>query len=318
MSALRTAGRLVALARPKGALLIASLPVTGFGYGLWEMGSTIHPRYVADRLVLLFGIWIVAHAGTMWLNAALDDDQGEVLLGRAVKVPKRAALYGYVAIGGAVAVSWALGPVTFGCAAICAVLSVLYSHPDLALKPTPVGGPLVNGVGYGALSPIAGWAATGVPLSWRAVITVTMGVVFLLGIYWMAQVFQHEEDAERGYRTLVVTAGPQATLRVASVCLIAAAGTAVALCVVGVYPRAVLASVPFWIWMVVHLRRWARAPNGGTQKHADRLVLIVTLGTVAAIAGAYAHQAHAIVNDLPTGGCGTAIVPAALADVCAS
>jgi len=267
-------------------------------------------------LSLLFGVWVVAHAGTMWLNAALDDDQGEVLLGRPVQVPKRAALYGYLAIGGAVAVSWTIDRVTFACAAICAVLSVLYSHPKLALKPTPLGGPLVNGLGYGALSPIAGWAATGAPLTWRAVITVALGVVFLLGIYWMAQVFQYEEDAERGYRTLVVTAGPKVTLRVASVCLVVSAGAAVALCAVGVYPRAVLASVPFWIWMLVHLRRWAEAPDGGTQKHADRLVLIVTLAVVAAIAGAYGHQVHAILNGLPTGGCGTAIVPDALDHAC--
>lgn len=316
MSAMRTAGRLIALARPKGALLIASLPVTGFGYGLWEVGSTIHPIYVAGTLSLLFGTWVFAHAGTMWLNAALDEDQGEVLLGRPVKVPKRAALYGYVAIGGAVAVIYTIDRVTFGCAVICAVLSVLYSHPKLALKPTPLGGPLVNGVGYGALSPIAGWAATGAPITWRAVVTVSLGVIFLLGIYFMAQVFQYEEDAERGYRTLVVTAGPKVTLRVASGCLIVSAGAAVALCVLGVYPRAVLASVPFWIWMVVHLRGWAKAPDGGTQRHADRLVLIVTLAVVAAIAGAYGHQVHAILNGLPTGGCGTAIVPPALVDVC--
>ena len=311
-----TASRLLALARPKGAILIASLPVAGFGYGLWERGSTLHPYVVLPTIGVLLATWVLGHAGAMWLNAVLDHDEGEVLLGRSVPVPRHTGLAGYVALALSVSTSLLIGGITTVCAASCAMMAILYSHERTALKGRAFAGPLVNGFGYGSLSPIAGFAAAATVPTWRALTCLGFAVLFILGVYFAAQAFQQEEDRRRGYRTLVATHGPRLTLLIARICLAATAIGATMFAVVGAHPRAGLVAVPLWVWMDRHLAAWSRKHDGGEEADATRLVAIVTLAGVTMIAGAYAHQIWALHNGEATGGCGTAIVPAVLAGVC--
>ena len=304
------------LARPKGAWLIACLPLIGFGYGLWERGSTIHPRFVASTLALLWLAWIVGHAGAMWLNAVLDRDHGPVLLGRPVPVPRVTALAGYLALAASVAIAVPLGTVAAGCAAACAILSILYSHPRIALKGRAIGGPLVNGVGYGALSPIAGWSAAHVTPTWRAVLTLAFAVLLILGTYFAAQAFQAEEDRRRGYRTLVVTHGPRWTLTVTRVCFLVSVIGLLGLTVAGAYPRLFLVSVPIWWWADRHLARWRELPDGGDGRWAAGLVGRLAVGAIVVVIAAYVHHFDRLAAGEPPGGCGTAWVPEALTEVC--
>ncbi len=309
--------RLIALARPKGAVLITSLPLVGYGYALWERGSTVSLSVVLPTLSVLAGSWALGHAGAMWLNAALDRDRGPVLLGRPVEVPRAAPLAGYVALAASVGLAGALGTVPMACVLLCAALAVAYSHPRAALKGSAVGGPLVNGIGYGSLSPIAGWAAADPVLTWRAPLTLTLSVAFILGTYFAAQVFQGDEDARRGYRTLVVTHGPAWTLAVAHACLRLAVTGMLAAAVAGVYPRMVLASLPVWLAAERHLEAWRDTPaaDSAADSAADLaggLVGRLAWGALATLVTAYAHHFWLLAQDRPGGGCGTAIVPEAL------
>lgn len=301
--------RLLHLARPKGAWLIGCLPLFGFGYGLWERGSTVHPWVVAPTIALLFTAWLLGHAGSLWLNAVLDRDGGAVLLGRAVPVPAIAGPAGYLALGLSIATAGALGPVVGGCSLACAALAILYSHPKVAWKGSALGGPFVNAVGYGVLSPLAGWWASEAPLTWRAVVTLALTVSFMLGLYFAAQAFQGAEDRERGYRTLVVTHGPRWTLRVARLLIGVAVVALLTLSALGVYPRALLVSLPAWIWTHRHLARWAALPSGGTGRHAGQLVGRLSVGVLLVLFAVYAAHFGGMALGAPPGGCGTAIVP---------
>lgn len=304
------------LARPKGAALITSLPLVGYGYGLWERGSMAHPLVVFPAVSILIATWLLGHAGAMWLNAELDRDEGEVLLGEAVEVPARTGFYGYIALVLSVLVSFGIGGWTSACALVCALLSILYSHPRVALKGGAFGGPLVNGLGYGSLSPIAGWAAASPVFTWRAAASLVLAVSFILGVYFAAQAFQAEEDRARGYRTLVATHGPRFTLVVARVCIAIAGLGACALAVAGALPRHTLAGFPLWILADRHLGRWAKKPNGGSEDDATHLVALVTFAGVLSIAGVFVDHFTELIAGNPVGGCATAIVPDALASLC--
>lgn len=310
--------RWFSLARPKGAFLIAGLPLAGLGYGLWERGSTVYFFTILPTLGAVWLTWVFGHAGAMWLNAELDRDEGEVLFGQAVTVPRGTGYLGYFGLALSVATSFTIGGVTSACALICALLAILYSHPRVALKGRALSGPLINGVGYGSLSPIAGWAAADGVLTWRALVTLTLAVPFILGVYFAAQAFQADEDDARGYRTLVVTHGPRVTLVAARVCLAFSALGAMGMAAAGAYPRITLTSLPIWLWMDRHLARWSKDESGGRGSDAKKLVGIVTLAAFVMVVGAYAHHLDALFGDRPVGGCGTAIVPAALAQVCGS
>lgn len=305
--------RLLVLARPRGALLVGCLPMIGLGYGLWERGSTVAISAVAPALALLSSAWIVGHAGAMWLNAALDRDQGAVLLGRAVEVPRHASTLGYLALGASPLIALAAGPVPALAALVCAFLSVLYSHPRTAWKGHPIAGPAVNGLGYGSLSPIAGFSLSGSVTTWRAVLTLAIVVLSILGVYFAAQAFQSDEDRARGYRTLVVTHGPSATLRAAQLCLRVAMVATIAGAAAGIYPRVLLASAPLWLWVDVHLTGWRRAPS---ESRAGGLVLKLTVAGLVTLAAVYTHQVWQLIHGRAPGGCGTTIVPEALLELC--
>lgn len=305
--------RLIVLARPRGAVLIASLPLVGFGYALWERGSTVGLLSVAPSLGLLACSWLVGHAGAMWLNAHLDRDRGPVLLGRPVVVPPIAPFAGHAALVVSSLLAWPLGALPFACALACALLSILYSHPRVALKGRPIGGPLVNGAGYGTLSPLAGFAAAdGVP-TWRAGASLALAVLFILGTYFAAQAFQSDEDRRRGYRTLVVTHGPGWTLAVAHACLRASALGMLAFALAGAYPRALVLTVPIWLLAERHLIAWRRAPS---TDRGGGLVARLAAGALATIVLAYADHFWLLAQDRPGGGCGTALVPDVIVRLC--
>jgi 4-hydroxybenzoate polyprenyltransferase len=74
---------------------------------------------------------------------------------------------------------------------------------------------LVNMVGFGTLTPFAGWAATGRPLDpTAAIVLLAFGPLFA-ALYPLTQLYQLEEDARRGDRTLALMLGARHGLDVA-------------------------------------------------------------------------------------------------------
>jgi len=89
----------------------------------------------------------------------------------------------------------------------CVVMSVLYSVPPPRLKARAGWDLLINCVGFGLLTPLAGWALTGRPFS-RAILLAALGFAFLFAtLYPMTQIYQVAEDSRRGDRTLVIQLG---------------------------------------------------------------------------------------------------------------
>ena len=311
-----TARRWISLARPRGAAIVALFPVVGLGLGLWERGSQVAPWVIGPHLLLLYAAWLFLHAGSMWLNAVLDRDEGPVLLGEAGPVPEGTSAAGYLALVVSVALTLPLGRVTTVCAAICAVLAVLYSHPRIALKGSAWGGPLVNGLGYGVLSPLAGHAVSETPPSWRTLLACALGALLILTVYFSAQAFQEAEDRDRGYRTLVATHGSRAVLSAARFSLGLAFGVACGAATIGVFPRAVLVAVPLWFVADRYLVRWRDRVEGGDGRDGNQFVVRLALGALIVVGATYVDHFVAMAMGTPLGGCGTAIVPAVLEGVC--
>jgi 4-hydroxybenzoate polyprenyltransferase len=279
---------LVLLARPKGTLLLLVVPLTGWGFAHWD-GRMELTRPIAMAFVL--AAWILLSSGSLWLNAALDGDEGAALFAEHAPRPKHVALYGYVALVFAVALASCAGFLPGASCAFCAVLAVLYSHPAVMWKAHPVMGPLVNGAGYGLASFFAGYSVASSRMTSGSALAMSLLGLFASGMAFAAQAYQREDDARRGYRTLVVTAGPAACLRVAVWCARGAvAGVAIG-ALFGVYPRLVLAGLPAFALAEITMARWRRAPEGGSARFAAswaaRMVaggaVLVALATVAAL-----------------------------------
>ena len=286
---MKTARALWSLARPKGTALLVCVPLTGYGFAHWDFHLEAR-RPLALGVVLL--AWILLSAGSLWLNAALDGDEGGALFaGSRGAAPARLDLWGYAALAAAVALAAAADERAGSCCAACAVLAVLYSHPRTKWKAHPALGPAVNALGYGVLSWVAGASIARAPMSARTAAAMLLLTTFVLGMTFAAQAYQRDDDARRGYRTLVVTHGPAACLRIASIATIVSLGGVAALAAAGVYPRLVLLGLPAFAFAAATMRRWVLDPRGGSPAFAAQFALrmlaggavLVALATIAAL-----------------------------------
>jgi 4-hydroxybenzoate polyprenyltransferase len=290
------------LARPRLLPFVLLLPVVGFGWGHWDRALTLRGEAGLPWVVLA---WLLLQAGTMWLNAALDRDSGETLWGRSITVPAAATPCAYVALALAVGSAF-VGNFLSGCAcAVCALLAILYSHPATVWKGHPILGPIVNGLGYGLLSTLAGWALVEVSPNPRTVIVWICGALGLLGCYFAVQAFQGDEDRARGYRTLVATHGPKAVLLAARVCIGLGELGGLVLAVIGWLPRLTLVGLIPAIWIDRWLAAWSKQPNGGDERWARGLAMRLLGAALLGIALAYVDYFIDIALDRPVAGLGT-------------
>lgn len=273
MSTLRA---LVTLSRPAGMLLVAILPIIGFAFAYWDHGCVEQGTRAIQRIGLLIAIWAVPHAGTMWLNAALDRDETPTLFGKASAVPRHIEVYAYVTLAFSMAlaawIEWRMMLAVLG----CAILSVLYSHPRTAWKGHAILGPATNILGYGVLSPLGGFFLSGYPATLRGLSVLVTAVPWIATAYFAAQAFQEEEDRARGYRTLVATHGAKATLKVTRGFFWAALSLTTVLSSIGFFPRLVLVSLPLFYWVDRVLSAWMEVPGGGDASWAKRYFVRLT------------------------------------------
>lgn len=162
-------------------------------------------------------LWVVClNGGTLALNSAFDRDQGDIAYLRRPPPPPRGlapASLALMAVGQAAAL--ALPPAYQGAYALCFGLSVLYSVPPFRLKAVAGADWIINMVGFGAFTPYAGWATTGLPLDPGRGLALAAFCPLFAGLYPLTQIYQLEEDIRRGDRTLAVVLGTGGSLDVA-------------------------------------------------------------------------------------------------------
>jgi 1,4-dihydroxy-2-naphthoate octaprenyltransferase len=115
---------------------------------------------------------------------------------------------------------------------IIAVMGAAYSHPRIRWKRSPIASALTVFIGQGALGFLGGWVTAQGDLAgiWseRGILGMFSAACTTLGLYPLTQVYQIEEDSERGDRTLAVALGPMRALRFGWGCLALAGLAAVA------------------------------------------------------------------------------------------
>jgi lycopene elongase/hydratase (dihydrobisanhydrobacterioruberin-forming) len=172
-------------------------------------------------------LWVgCLNGGTLALNSAFDQDEGDIAyLRNPPPPPRRLAAFALLLMASGQVAALALPPAYQAAYAVCFVLSVLYSVPPVRLKAVAGADWLINMVGFGTLTPFAGWAATGRPLEATEAIVLVAFCPLFAALYPLTQLYQMEEDARRGDRTLALILGARRSLDAA----IAAATAAFAL-----------------------------------------------------------------------------------------
>ncbi|HJU83681.1 MAG TPA: UbiA family prenyltransferase [Holophagaceae bacterium] len=160
-------------------------------------------------------LFVVAlNGGTLALNSAFDKDEGDIgYLRQPPPVPRFLAPFGYGLLALAFFGSMAFIPVKpgghyfFEIMMTCVLMSVLYSVPPIRLKARAGWDLVINCLGFGFFTPMAGWVFTGRGLE-KPLVDMCLGFLILFAsLYPMTQIYQVEEDTARGDQTLVIRMG---------------------------------------------------------------------------------------------------------------
>ncbi len=214
-------------------------------------------------------LWVVClNGGTLAINSAFDKDEGDIgYLRQPPPVPRHLFSFGMalMLIGGALSLQLPSGfTAAYG---VCFVMSVLYSVPPFRFKAVAGMDWIINMIGFGALTPYAGWALTGRPLDRPAFLVFAAFAPLFAALYPLTQIYQFEEDRRRGDKTLALMLGEQASLllavgsTLAAFALFAMAGAGRGWFAEAAWGgwRAGLLLVAFLAWLAVllpWLRRW--------------------------------------------------------------
>lgn len=219
--------------------------------------------------------WVVGlNGGTLAINSAFDRDEGDVAyLRRPPPPPPGLFAFGMALMVFGLGLTWHFPPLYRNAYLICLVMSVLYSVPPFRLKAVAGADWLINMLGFGLLTPVAGWAATGAPLTPAGRLLLLGFLPLFAALYPLTQLYQVEEDSRRGDRTLAIHLGARGSLRVALL------GVVVAFGCFAVASRAVWPTGPAGVWrwtgLAVALLAWmavllpwlARAELAGPREH---------------------------------------------------
>jgi 4-hydroxybenzoate polyprenyltransferase len=201
--------------RPVEWPVMAAHTTTGYLLAVGLEGAARGVAHIAGVLGIL--LWVIClNGGTLALNSAFDRDESDIAYLRNPPPPPRwLALFAVTLMTVGLAAAFALPAAYRLVYALCFALSILYSVPPFRLKAVAGADWLINMVGFGTLTPFAGWAATGRPLDPTHTLILWAFCPLFAALYPLTQLYQLEEDARRGDRTLALWLGVGRSLDVA-------------------------------------------------------------------------------------------------------
>ena len=198
--------------RPTEWPIMAAHTLVGYLLAVGVSGAVRGERL--GPALLGVGLWVVClNGGTLALNSAYDRDEGDIAyLRRPPPPPPHLAGFGFGLMVLGLLGSFLL-PAPYRIAyAVCLGLSVLYSVPPFRLKAVPGADWIINMVGFGTLTPYAGWATTGLPLDPARGLVLLAFCPLFAALYPLTQIYQLEEDRRRGDLTLAAILGIRRSL----------------------------------------------------------------------------------------------------------
>jgi 4-hydroxybenzoate polyprenyltransferase len=182
------------------------------------LGATRHGTHIGALFAGL-GVWVVLlNGGTLAINSAYDNDIGDIgYLDDPPPPPAHLALWGFALMLAGQGIALVL-PRGFAIAyAACFAMSLLYSVPPVRLKAVAGADWLINMIGFGTLTPYAGWALSTQPLTPAGAWALGGFAPLFAALYPLTQLYQLDEDRARGDRTLAIALGVRSSLAIALV-----------------------------------------------------------------------------------------------------
>jgi len=203
----------------RSTLLHLRIPFSYFLLPVYLFAVGVSPNFTEDSLLWTFVIiHLFLYPASNGYNSYFDKDEKSIG-GLKNPPPVNKSLYYASLAFDATAIGLAYWKISFVFALmvlIYGLISKAYSHPSIRLKKRPVIGWITVGLFQGFFTFVMSYLGVNhfeleqllhARVLWPAVLTTIM----LLGNYPMTQVYQHEEDAKHGDRTLSMMLGIRGT-----------------------------------------------------------------------------------------------------------
>ena len=235
------------------------MPVFWFGISALR-GPLDWPRVLGAFVVL----HLLVYPASNGYNSYYDRDEGSI---GGLRAPPKVTpellrlVYLFDALGltGALLLGWRFAALVLG----YALVSKAYSYEGIRLKQYPLGSTAVVVVFQGAytflMAQVGAGAGPGVLFEKTNLLLALVSSLFLCGSYPLTQIYQHQEDAQRGDRTLSRRLGVRGTFGFAALGLLLGAATLAwaywlrgelrALLIFAVATGPVLALYGRWVWL---------------------------------------------------------------------
>lgn len=278
--------------RPAEWPIMAAHTALGFVLAV-GLAPALHGQQVGTLLWALL-LWVVLlNGGTLAINSVYDDDDGDIgYLDAPPKPPRHLLAFSVVLLAAGQALAFTLPRGFVWAYAACFAMSVAYSVPPLRLK--AVGGVdwLINMIGFGTLTPYAGWAATGRALNAETTFVLLAFCPLFAALYPLTQLYQWEEDLARGDRTLAIMLGRRRSMAVAVACTVLAFGM-LAWAAHLSFARwwqwlAIAAALVAWLWVLLPWQRRVESMTAEQHKRGFYAALLAWAVTDVAVLVAFA------------------------------
>lgn len=193
---------------------------------LWGVFGA-HGRLSAATIGAFVVVHLFLYGGTTLFNAYYDRDEGPISgMERPVPVPAWALPFALLWLLAGLIAAVLIIPSLGALYAAYAIVGLLYSYPRTRFKARPYLSAALICVFQGLGGFLAGWLASrpaGLPLfAPRFWLMAAAAAGTTLALYPLTQVYQLEEDARRGDRTLAMVLGPAGSFTFALVVLVIA------------------------------------------------------------------------------------------------
>ncbi len=203
----------------KSTLLHLRIPFSYFLLPVFLFALAVSPNPILQRLIWIFILLhVFLYPASNGYNSYFDKDEKSIG-GLRNPPPVSSGLYWMSLVFDAIAIligAFQISILFAGMALVYGLVSKAYSHPSIRLKKYPVAGWLVTGFFQGFFTFLMCYLGLNnfdlvSALQGQALFPAALTSLMLWANYPMTQVYQHEEDAKHGDRTLSLRLGIRGT-----------------------------------------------------------------------------------------------------------
>lgn len=241
--------------RPRSFLIVFFHMFSGLFLGMLMIK---HFNLDLIKLIIGFFTWVVCLNGaTLAINSYYDKDEGAVgWLENPPRIPKYLNVFSWTLFAIGFILSSYINRKFFIAYTINFILSVLYSVPPFYWKRKTGFDLFVNALGYGVLTMYAGYSLLDVALTPQMIIILLVIFIMWGAGYPLTQIYQIEEDKNRGFKTLAIALGKKGSLIFSFILALLVLIILVISFILGYFSSRIFIMVPLFILGLVYLLNW--------------------------------------------------------------